>query len=81
MNKKRCSLTKNNLSMRTFQTTGLLSTTDLVQEHFLLLRFSMYCTCFIFELIFDFIGFAETGNPCNLNDNAEIMKRHYKILD
>ena len=68
--------------MRTFQTTGLLSTTDLVQEHLLLLLFSMYCTFFIFELIFDFIGFAETGNPCNLNDNdVEIMKQHYKLLD
>ena len=41
INKKRCSLTKYNLIMRTFQTIGLLSTTDLVQEHLLLLLFSM----------------------------------------
>ena len=40
INKKRCSLTKN-LIMRTFQTIGLLSTTDSVQEHLLLLLFSM----------------------------------------
>ena len=32
-------------------------------------------------MITGFIGFAEPDNPCNLNDNVEIMKRHYKLLE